>query len=1336
MIKTYLKQNASLLLLAAGLLNIHHAALGYVTINRAGGGTGISADKSANASSPAYTTLGNVVISEGTAGDFSVGTNVSFRLSCPSGWSFNAAAFVNASVSPGNDISAATVLSVTSTLISIQLTIGGNANLDTLIISGIEVRANDGGSIPCSASITRGGTAVIAGCAAGVNLASLSQSPGAINKLTVTLPGQVFSDANTSATSGNSGSATNQNAGTSFTITKIRACDQFYNLVTSYAGVKTLSYSGPSNGLTTPNYTTTVSFASGVSTTVLTTKLKKAESTTIAVSDGVTSGPASSLFTVNAGTIANFLVESSSGGNIGSQVAGLPFAVRITARDANNNACTSGPNAFTGTATISSTGTLISGNGTTAAFSGGILSSHSVNISNQGNFIITATKTSGTATGSSNTFTESYPLSSLAFINPSCVNAGDPSFTLTATGTNFTGSSVVRINGSDRNTTFIDSVTLDADLLAGDIAAQGINSISVFTSGTGITAPLPLGMNSASSATVSICQGSGYTLPDGIVVSSAGGYVSHIPTATGCDSSITTNLSVISIPVRTQNISICAGSSFVLPDNTTQNTPGTYVSNKHNLSGCDSVITTNLSFYPTLLLAATPTQVLCYGYTGSVALNASGGTAPYMYGQGATMNLLPATYNYSVTDASGCTATAQAVIAAGPPQLLLNATPMQIACSGSTGSVNLVASGGTQPYSYNSTPTASLSAGNYNYLVTDANGCTKNASAVIHSAPLLLTAATSASGTPCGANTGMVNVSVSGGTPPYSYAWNTSPPAYTRSVSGLPIGTFTVVITDQNSCTISRSATVSQSSHMTLNITGASGICPGGGTTTLCATAGFASYSWSTGETTPCITVSIADSFTVTVTDTLGCTGTKSVVTVNSQNPTCTITGGTLCYNSSLTLRAPTGYASYLWSNGIRTSYNPVRSAGTYSVTITSAAGCTSSCSYTVNSPMRVMVSKIDGKCSNEFKGSASVSASSGIQPYTYLWSSGDTTAAISGLAAGYYTIRVTDAGGCVSTNTAGILTNKASNDYSSQAVTFNSTPVDSASYIWFSAVANINYTGNYPVTIKFINQNISSARFNLNPPNAKLIITNSVSQASTTFTGGEWVTTAPPDLSGNYFVGGYTHFVSLQIPASMGSVRWKGIWTASSSCVTVIHWKWSAAAYTDFTTNHALVDVNPVDDASASPYANNDYAGTPENYKLYCIAGALSTGPADYTGVYSATLNRSPCSTSDSCNPTGSKFFGDNLLKDDPNFLLNAYPNPFNSKTNIEFERMDKPGHLKIDIYNIFGKNVRNIFDKDIEKGVPYNITFDAGDLAAGIYFYRLVTEDKEVTGKFYLKK
>src|SRR3989441_671493 len=106
------------------------------------------------------------------------------------------------------------------------------------------------------------------------------------------------------------------------------------------------------------------------------------------------------MFAVTPGPLDNFFVESSAGGTIPAQAAGIPFAIMITARDTFGNTVPG----FAGTVGITSTGTLVSGGGTAGGFTNGVMSSHSVMFSNTGTFSITATRTAGTESGTSNLF--------------------------------------------------------------------------------------------------------------------------------------------------------------------------------------------------------------------------------------------------------------------------------------------------------------------------------------------------------------------------------------------------------------------------------------------------------------------------------------------------------------------------------------------------------------------------------------------------------------------------------------------------------------------------------------------------------------------------------------------------------------------------------------------------------------------------------------------------------------------------------------------------------------------------------------------------------------------
>ncbi len=161
---------------------------GQVVITTATGGTNISADKAANATSPAYTLLGNITLAETGKKDFDNGT---FILDAPSGWTFN-----NSGVSVTGGASATTINYTTSTRITITLSNLTNGASETFNIVGISVRATNGGSIPSTGNITYGGGSAAqtgSGLTSGTtNLGSLSQVVGVVNKLAfATQPGGV-----------------------------------------------------------------------------------------------------------------------------------------------------------------------------------------------------------------------------------------------------------------------------------------------------------------------------------------------------------------------------------------------------------------------------------------------------------------------------------------------------------------------------------------------------------------------------------------------------------------------------------------------------------------------------------------------------------------------------------------------------------------------------------------------------------------------------------------------------------------------------------------------------------------------------------------------------------------------------------------------------------------------------------------------------------------------------------------------------------------------------------------------------------------------------------------
>ena len=190
----------------------------------------------------------------------------------------------------------------------------------------------------------------------------------------------------------------------------------------------------------------------------------------------------------------------------------------------------------------------------------------------------------------------------------------------------------------------------------------------------------------------------------------------------------------------------------------------------------------------------------------------------------------------------------------------------------------------------------------------------------------------------------------------------------------------------------------------------------------------------------------------------------------------------------------------------------------------------------------------------------------------------------------------------------------------------FNGTTIAAGNKIWFNAVVKVNGSAAYPLTIYFNNQTISCSAFTVTLPNSELILTSAVTTATTVFNGTTWVTTAPPNQSGNYFISGYSDSLTTALsPGFFGNaVTWAGTFLASNANVS-LNWQWSSAVYTKFTTDMNSVGVKPSDCNSCSAYLNSDNAVTPEHFKSYLTTGACGGGGSNYTGGLSGTQTITP---------------------------------------------------------------------------------------------------------------
>jgi gliding motility-associated-like protein len=499
----------------------------------------------------------------------------------------------------------------------------------------------------------------------------------------------------------------------------------------------------------------------------------------------------------------------------------------------------------------------------------------------------------------------------------------------------------------------------------------------------------------------------------------------------------------------------------------TQNSPiftglaaGSYTIAVTDVNGCLINVPATITQPTAITFTTASTQPNCNGgSTGTATITATGGTGAltYQWGAGAANQttatataLAAGTYNFTVTDANSCPKTGSVTVAQ-PTLVVLTQQTVAVTCNGAmNGTATVTATGGTAPYTYlwaggqTTAAITGLNGGTYTVTVTDSKGCTKNISATVAEATAIVLTTSMTQATCNGLANGTATVSATGGTPgaspnQYTYVWSASANNQTTATATtLNTGLHSVTVTDGAGCTKVGTITVTAPPSMTLTTTSVpSTSCSystdGSATVTASGGAGGYSYQWSAG-TAPTNTASITGLSTgttyITVTDVNGCSDVDSVSINGPQpvvaNPTATAISCNGANNGSITL-APTGGTgtlSYAWSNGINTQNIGSLSAGTYTVTITDANGCVFNASAIITEPtlLQVSATMIPVNCFGGNSGTATATATGGTTPYTYLWSSGATTATATTLTAGTYTVTVTGGTGCTA-NTSIVVT-------------------------------------------------------------------------------------------------------------------------------------------------------------------------------------------------------------------------------------------------------------------------------------------------------------------------
>ena len=534
----------------------------------------------------------------------------------------------------------------------------------------------------------------------------------------------------------------------------------------------------------------------------------------------------------------------------------------------------------------------------------------------------------------------------------------------------------------------------------------------------------------------------------------------------------------------------------------TLNVPaGTYsVSASDGLSSCISTSNTPITVTQPAALTSTVSKTdVCFGGTnGTITVTASGGTGTLQYSiDGGTTyqasnsftGLSANAYSVVVQDANNCTTAPSAVtINQSASALAVAVTSVtNLTCNGvSTGAVNITASGGystaytyswTGPSSFTATTEdlANRPAGIYNVTVTDAGGCTAQATATL-TQPTAVTATVASTNVLCnGGTSGTITVSAAtGGVAPYNYSIDGGA-TFTNTTglfTGLTAGTYDVRIRDNNSCVIDLDAvantTISQPNPLTATATFTNVLCNGGttGTITVAATGGTPAYTYSTNGTTfvstPTLTGLSAATYTVTVKDANLCQTTVAGVIITQPaalsasisaqtNNTC---NGESLGSATVSVTGGTGAFAYSWNTTpVQTTATATTlAAGTYVVSITDAAGCTASATATITQPTAITatVAKTNVLCNGGSTGTISVNgAAGGTAPYQYSinggssWQSSNT---FSGLTAGTYNVQIKDNGGAQGTPpTPATIATTVTQSYNGRNMTYSNVNLNSS---------------------------------------------------------------------------------------------------------------------------------------------------------------------------------------------------------------------------------------------------------------------------------------------------
>ncbi|MBT3207581.1 MAG: T9SS type B sorting domain-containing protein, partial [Bacteroidetes bacterium] len=451
-----------------------------------------------------------------------------------------------------------------------------------------------------------------------------------------------------------------------------------------------------------------------------------------------------------------------------------------------------------------------------------------------------------------------------------------------------------------------------------------------------------------------------------------------------------------------------------------------------------------------LLLSFNIDSISCYGYAdAAIDLTVSFTSQTYSeieWSNGETIEdisgLNTGIYELIVSDIFGCR-TLDTVEIIEPTELSLQLNAQNVLCFGEeTGSISAVVSGGTEPFSFNWSNNSneqnpdSLSAGYYFVSLTDFHGCNEYDNIQIQQ-PSELQFNPIVQNVSCfGFQDGEIDITLMGGTNPYSIFWSTGQTS--EDLTNLPYGIYTINIIDGNACKDSLEIEITQPQQALSTTIYAGDIACHGQTngyinlTINGGTAPYQQFIWSNGMSDQNISGILAGTYYVTVIDANNCETSNSATIIEPPELEISFSEtNLLCYgdeNGQITTNIQGGtppYISYVWNSGQTTANMQSLFAGTYTLTITDQANCTESLSIEITQPPNLIIDFVIGNidCYGNTTGTIDISFSGATPPYSSpIWENGETENSLIELAAGVYSVSISDDNNCLFEDSAEIL--------------------------------------------------------------------------------------------------------------------------------------------------------------------------------------------------------------------------------------------------------------------------------------------------------------------------